>query len=305
MDSAAGVSTFLETGCPIRKSPDQTPACGSPRLIAACHVLHRLPAPRHPPCALSSLTAPSSFPREAQTALRAGKTTPFQIARSLSVIALCFYFLLYPNCQRTFGASYRFGAGSPHSSIQTARPYSRAKDIRHALKEQRRNETVAPRKPARPSAFQMPGRGFPRCRATLQSLSLLQDRTACQALSSSYSARRPSRSCSRKLPAPKPPREPADSPPARTGPALLCAEEGGVKGFFPPLAREGAKVPPARSLGRQAREIQGRKTGRPGNFCGTTVGRHIHLVHFQGLSAFLHPLLFQGDAETAPTTVSM
>ena len=33
-----------------------TPACGSPELIAANHVLHRLLAPRHPPCALSSLT---------------------------------------------------------------------------------------------------------------------------------------------------------------------------------------------------------------------------------------------------------
>ena len=31
-------------------------ACTSPSLIAACHVLHRLHAPRHPPCALSSLT---------------------------------------------------------------------------------------------------------------------------------------------------------------------------------------------------------------------------------------------------------
>src|SRR5437763_1957211 len=30
--------------------------CGSPRLIAAYHVLHRLLLPRHPPCALSSLT---------------------------------------------------------------------------------------------------------------------------------------------------------------------------------------------------------------------------------------------------------
>jgi hypothetical protein len=28
------------------------PACGSTRLIAACHVLHRLPVPRHPPYAL-------------------------------------------------------------------------------------------------------------------------------------------------------------------------------------------------------------------------------------------------------------
>jgi hypothetical protein len=32
------------------------PACGSPWLFAACHVLLRFPAPRHPPSALSSLT---------------------------------------------------------------------------------------------------------------------------------------------------------------------------------------------------------------------------------------------------------
>ena len=30
--------------------------CSSPRLIAACHVLHRLLMPRHSPCALYSLT---------------------------------------------------------------------------------------------------------------------------------------------------------------------------------------------------------------------------------------------------------
>ena len=32
------------------------PAYGSPRLIAVNHVLHRLPVPRHSPCALCSLT---------------------------------------------------------------------------------------------------------------------------------------------------------------------------------------------------------------------------------------------------------
>jgi hypothetical protein len=30
--------------------------CNSPELFAACHVLHRLLTPRHPPCALSSLS---------------------------------------------------------------------------------------------------------------------------------------------------------------------------------------------------------------------------------------------------------
>jgi hypothetical protein len=32
-------------------------ACSSPRLFAACHVLHRRPVPRHPPCALIRLTS--------------------------------------------------------------------------------------------------------------------------------------------------------------------------------------------------------------------------------------------------------
>ena len=41
---------------PHSEIPGSKPACGSPRLIAAYRVLHRLSAPRHPPCTLSSLT---------------------------------------------------------------------------------------------------------------------------------------------------------------------------------------------------------------------------------------------------------
>jgi hypothetical protein len=44
------------SGCPIRTSPDQSLFGGSPKLIAAFHVLHRLRTPRHPPYTLSSLT---------------------------------------------------------------------------------------------------------------------------------------------------------------------------------------------------------------------------------------------------------
>ena len=50
------IRSLPRTGFPIRKSPDQSLFSGSPKLIAACHVLHRLLAPRHPPYALSSLT---------------------------------------------------------------------------------------------------------------------------------------------------------------------------------------------------------------------------------------------------------
>ena len=37
------------------------PACDSPQLFAAYRVLRRLPMPRHPPCALLSLTFVSSL----------------------------------------------------------------------------------------------------------------------------------------------------------------------------------------------------------------------------------------------------
>ena len=43
-------------GFPHSDIPGSKPACGSPRLFAACHVLRRLLVPRHPPYALSSLT---------------------------------------------------------------------------------------------------------------------------------------------------------------------------------------------------------------------------------------------------------
>ena len=43
--------------------------CSSPKLIAAYHVFHRLLVPRHPPCALSSIT---NFP--SLTGMRSGYT---------------------------------------------------------------------------------------------------------------------------------------------------------------------------------------------------------------------------------------
>ena len=43
------------TGLPHSEIPGSKPAHGSPGLIAACHVLHRLCMPRHPPNALQAL----------------------------------------------------------------------------------------------------------------------------------------------------------------------------------------------------------------------------------------------------------
>jgi hypothetical protein len=61
MDSVQGTRALPRVGFPIRKSPDQCLFSGSPRLIAAVHVLHRLLVPRHPPCALVLLFSRRSF----------------------------------------------------------------------------------------------------------------------------------------------------------------------------------------------------------------------------------------------------
>src|SRR6266702_3280344 len=52
MYSARSTRALPRVGFPIRRSRDQRLVSTSPALIAAAHVLHRLLAPRHPPCAL-------------------------------------------------------------------------------------------------------------------------------------------------------------------------------------------------------------------------------------------------------------
>ena len=49
-------SPMTESGLPHSEISGSMRACRYPKLIAAYHVLHRLPMPRHPSCALSSLT---------------------------------------------------------------------------------------------------------------------------------------------------------------------------------------------------------------------------------------------------------
>src|SRR5947208_8735849 len=50
------ISRVHRDGFPHSEICGSKDACSLPQLIAACHVLHRLEVPRHPPCALSSLT---------------------------------------------------------------------------------------------------------------------------------------------------------------------------------------------------------------------------------------------------------
>jgi hypothetical protein len=51
-----GYWSMTSSGFPHSDIPGSTRAYHSPRLIAVCHVLHRLRVPRHPPYALTCLT---------------------------------------------------------------------------------------------------------------------------------------------------------------------------------------------------------------------------------------------------------
>ena len=87
-----------DSGYPIRESWDQHLFGSSPRLIASYHALHRLPAPRHPPCALSNLTtlilvslAPlpglTAVPRRSQEPSRASRRKRWSRLRRHRTIA--------------------------------------------------------------------------------------------------------------------------------------------------------------------------------------------------------------------------
>ena len=95
MYSAHDTEALPPAGFPIRKSPDQSLFSGSPRLIAAYHVLHRLPLPRHPPYALSSLTIKIS--KLNQSTLRTSARTGFKPVPT----SVCLTTNLLCNCQRT------------------------------------------------------------------------------------------------------------------------------------------------------------------------------------------------------------
>ena len=56
MDSLNDAWVFAPCGFPHSEIRGSMDICSFPRLIAACHVLHRRLVPRHSPCALSNLT---------------------------------------------------------------------------------------------------------------------------------------------------------------------------------------------------------------------------------------------------------
>jgi hypothetical protein len=78
-------------GLPHSEIPGSKRACRSPRHIAACHVLHRLSLPRHPPSTLSNLTI---------------KCLDLMRSAVRHLIDIVVHLYLQPvfNCQRTLGS---------------------------------------------------------------------------------------------------------------------------------------------------------------------------------------------------------
>ena len=99
-------------GLPHSGISGSTPACGSPELIAANHALHRLLAPRHPPCALSSLTInpfghPPRLPSSVLTTCRMKDRVRPKIIRTLIELPRRFAFRTV-TCFRVFVRLFSF-----------------------------------------------------------------------------------------------------------------------------------------------------------------------------------------------------
>ena len=95
---------------PDSEIPGSMPVSGSPRLIAAVHVLHRLPIPRHPPSALSSLIA--SFRRTQRSGPHRIQTTHAKEFAAISRFGF----------QRAFYPAQPTGTGCGADRIRTDDP---------------------------------------------------------------------------------------------------------------------------------------------------------------------------------------
>ena len=84
---------FTRVGCPIRTSPDQRLLAAPRGLSQQRYVLHRPLVPRHPPCALSSLTFLSALLSACMEVLAARKRSfgPRATTRTHCEIALSVY----------------------------------------------------------------------------------------------------------------------------------------------------------------------------------------------------------------------
>ena len=91
------MTEYCSAGFPHSEILGSKLMCSSPRLIAACHVLHRLLMPRHSPCALISLTSSEwisyrSFPCKHENSL----TSSLLLSKSQPLRWVAIWFLSKP-----------------------------------------------------------------------------------------------------------------------------------------------------------------------------------------------------------------
>ena len=91
------MTEYCSAGFPHSEILGSKLMCSSPRLIAACHVLHRLLMPRHSPCALISLTSSEwisyhSFPCKHENSL----TSSLLLSKSQPLRWVAIWFLPKP-----------------------------------------------------------------------------------------------------------------------------------------------------------------------------------------------------------------
>ena len=80
---------YCSSGFPHSEISGSKAVCASPKLIAACHVLHRLLMPRHSPCALISLTSSAwtsyrALPPSAKACSLRHASSPFKAETALN-----------------------------------------------------------------------------------------------------------------------------------------------------------------------------------------------------------------------------
>src|SRR5688572_19264718 len=120
-------------GLPHSETHGSLDACSSPWLFAACRVLLRLPAPRHPPCALTALDQFASLTRSQRNG-EWPSHPPFPMSSQLenrSTVRLFDTPMMlveplddpnHPNCQRTAAARGRATRRSRNENRAAGQP---------------------------------------------------------------------------------------------------------------------------------------------------------------------------------------
>ena len=81
---------YCHSGFPHSEISGSQLICSSPKLIAACHVLHRLLMPRHSPCALSSLTSSEQTPYPSPWSKAQGSLIPLLLLSKSKYISISY-----------------------------------------------------------------------------------------------------------------------------------------------------------------------------------------------------------------------